>query len=70
MESRKGIEIPAEELSPRALREVIEEFVTRDGTEMSDVETKVREVEELLRQGHVVVWFDEATRTCNILPRA
>jgi len=57
-------------LSPAALRAVVEEFVTRDGTDHSSVE---RRIETLLRQldaGRVQLHFDVRTETCNILPVA
>lgn len=68
MATNHGIEIPTDALDRETLRNVIEEFVTRDGTELSDADAKVRQVEELLRRGEVAIWFDEETRTCNILP--
>lgn len=60
--------IPHTQLSPAALRGVVEEFVTRDGTDHSPVEQRV---ENLLRQlvaGRVELHFDEDTETCSILP--
>ncbi len=63
-----GIRIPPDQLTPETLRAVIEEFVTRDGTELTEAETKIGQVEDLLRSGAVDIWFDEATHTCNILP--
>lgn len=60
--------IPYDRLSPEALRNVIEEFVTRDGTELSDAEVKVAQVTALLAKGLVEIWFEPSTGTCNILP--
>ena len=68
MEPEPGIRIPPEQLTPEALRSVIEEFVTRDGTELTDSKTKIEEVRELLRNGEAEIWFDRATRSCNIVP--
>lgn len=62
-----GIRIPYEQLPEATLRSVIEEFVTRDGTEMTDSATKIASVTRLLRAGEVAVWFDPLTQTCNIL---
>lgn len=59
--------IPFERLSPEALRNVIEEFVTRDGTELSDAETKVEQVTALLERGLAEIWFEPSSGTCNIL---
>jgi len=55
-------------LSAKALRGVIEEFVTRDGTEQTDVETKIAQVRRQLEQGKAVIIFDPETRSCTISP--
>lgn len=68
MHQRPGIKIASHQLPPETVRNIIEEFVTRDGTDLTEAATKIREVEELLRRGAAEIWFDEATRTCNILP--
>ncbi len=68
MERKPGIRISPDQLAPETLRSVIEEFVTRDGTDLVDAETKIRTVGGLLQRGEVEIWFDEATRSCNILP--
>mgnify|MGYP001823858043 CR=1 FL=1 len=62
-----GIRIPHERLPSATLRAVIEEFVTRDGTEMTDAAVKIESVLRQLRSGEVHVWFDAGTQTCNIL---
>jgi uncharacterized protein YheU (UPF0270 family) len=61
------IKIPYERLPSATLRAVIEEFVTRDGTEMTDSAVKIESVLRQLRSGEVEVWFDSETQTCNIL---
>lgn len=63
-----GIRIPPDHLAPETLSAVIEEFVTRDGTDLVEGKAKIRQVEALLKRGEVEIWFDEATRSCNILP--
>ena len=55
-------------LSPAALRAVVEEFVTRDGTDHSLVERRVETVMRQLDAGRVELHFDGKTKTCNILP--
>jgi uncharacterized protein len=60
--------IPTTLLSAAALRAVVEEFVTRDGTDHSPVERRIESVLGQLAAGHVELHFDEATKTCNILP--
>ena len=60
--------IPATLLSPAALRAVVEEFVTRDGTDNSSVEQRIEKVMRQLEAGGVDLYFDDTTQTCNILP--
>ena len=60
--------IPHAQLSPAALRAVVEEFVTRDGTDHSSVEQRIEEVLRQLHAGRVALYFDRETQTCNILP--
>lgn len=59
--------IPHLQLSPAALRAVIEEFVTRDGTDNSSVEPRIKQVLRQLDVGHVELHFEQKTATCNIL---
>ena len=60
--------IPPELLSPKALRAVVEEFVTRDGTDDSSVERRIAMVIRQLDAGIVELHFDDETKTCNIVP--
>jgi uncharacterized protein YheU (UPF0270 family) len=60
--------IPYQKLSAEALRGIIEELVTRDGTELTDAEPKVREVMRQLEHGKLVITYDLETMTCNVLP--
>lgn len=68
-----GIVVPWERLSPEALRRVIEEFVTREGTEYGlcaiEAEAKVTAVRHQLERGTVVMLFDAATRSVNLATR-
>ena len=65
------IEIPFHALSAAALRGVIEEFVTRDGTDYGEMECtvqqKVAQVERQLKLGEVVIVFDERSETNHII---
>lgn len=63
--------IPHQQLSPDALQGLIEEFITREGTdyglqEISLVD-KVAQVKRQLEQGEVVIVFDTATETVTLL---
>ena len=64
--------IPAESLSPEALRGVIEAFVLREGTDYGhhdhSLEAKCRAVERQLREGRARISFDPATGTTDIQP--
>jgi uncharacterized protein len=60
--------IPRLQLSPAALRAVVEEFVTRDGTDHSSVEQRIELVLHQLDVGSVELHFEQETETCNILP--
>lgn len=66
MEDERGIQIPAEALEPETLRNLIEEFVTRDGTEFTDSEVKIARVQTALQRGTVEIWFDPTTKTCSL----
>lgn len=68
MKTNPPIKIDPTELSPDALRGVIEEFVTRDGTNLADAELKIRQVIDQIDRGVVEIWFDQDSRTCNLLP--
>ena len=69
MQSKSSTRIPHDRLDRKTLRRVIEEFVTRDGTELTDTADKIEQVRLLLMQGEVELWFDEKTRSCNIIAR-
>jgi uncharacterized protein len=60
--------IPHLQLSPATLRAVVEEFVTRNGTDHSPEAPRVESVLQQLAAGVVELHFDEESRTCNILP--
>ncbi len=67
-----GVVVPPSSLSPDALRRVIEEFVTREGTEYGtadvDLADKVTQVERQLRQGDAAIVFDPETASVSIVP--
>jgi len=68
-----GITIPYDRLSQTALQGLIEEFVTRNGTDTGytggGLEENVEMVIRQLKCGDVVIVYDEATETANIVPR-
>jgi len=62
--------IPVNKLSAKALRGVIEEFISRDGTDYGEIEasmeTNFRQVKNKLENGSAVLIFDDETETTNI----
>ena len=62
--------IPVNKLSPEALKGVIEEYISRDGTDYGEVETsaetKFRYVKQKLQKGLAVLIFDDDAETTNI----
>lgn len=59
--------VPHTRLSPATLRAVIEEFVTRDGTDHSSVEKRVDAVLQQLKTERAELHFDEQSESCNIV---
>ena len=63
--------VPYEQLEPETLNNLIEEFVTRDGTDYGAVEvsleTKIARILSQLKSKKVVIVFDHDTETCTIL---
>jgi uncharacterized protein len=59
--------VPHRLLTAGALRAVVEEFVTRDGTDHSAVEPRIDQVLRQLDVGEVELHFEQETATCNIL---
>lgn len=62
--------IPHQKLSREALFALIEEFVTRSGTDYGTVEAsleeKVQQVQGQLENGEAVIVYDEVLESCNI----
>jgi len=74
-ESRKRVSmaihvIPVHKLSTKALQGVIEEFISRNGTDYGAIEvpleTSFRQVKNKLKNGSAVLVFDDETETTNI----
>jgi len=68
---REPIEVPLDALSAEALRGLIEEFVTRGGTDYGlrerSLEEKARDVRRRLEHGEARIVFDPASGTANIV---
>ncbi len=65
--------IPFERISPDALQGLVEEFITREGTDYGwdevPLPTKVEQVKQQLRRGEVVIVFDPASESVSILTK-
>jgi uncharacterized protein YheU (UPF0270 family) len=66
------VDVDFRSLSTEALRGLLEEFVTREGTDYglheSDFDEKVRDVERQLESGEARIVFDLAEERANIVP--
>lgn len=64
--------IPYQQISADALQALIEEFITREGTDYGDVEIelehKVAQIRQMLKRGDVAIVFDTSLQTTTILP--
>lgn len=65
--------IPHEQISADALQGLIEEFITRDGTDYGETEVslaqKVEQVKRQLKRGDIVIVFDVASESISILTK-
>jgi uncharacterized protein len=65
------MEISADQLSPSALQGIVEEFITREGTDYglveSSLEEKIAEVMAQISNGAVVICFETESQTCTLL---
>jgi len=71
-ETVEAVDIPLDRINPDTLRKMIEEFVTREWSELSDSEYTLEEkVEQVLRQlkdERARIVFDCSSGTWNIIP--
>ncbi|MGH7818980.1 MAG: YheU family protein [Candidatus Binatia bacterium] len=67
----ESIHVPHTALSPEALRGLVEELVTRDGTDYGprerSLEEKVASVMRQLERGEAKIVFDPVTGTANVV---
>ncbi len=59
--------IPLDQLQPETLRRVVEEYVTRDGTDLVDMADKVDQGLAALHRGRAEMYFDEKSQTTTIV---
>ena len=65
--------VPHTELQPDTLRNLIEEFVSREGTDYGgpvyDLEQKVEQVQRQLEQGQAFILYSELHESCTIISK-
>ena len=67
-----GVDLPLDRINPDTLRNMVEEFVTREWSELTDagcsLNEKIEQVIQQLKADRAKVVFDMTTGTCNIVP--
>lgn len=70
--SDSGVELDRDQLSPDALRGLVEEYVSREGTDYGhgewSLEEKVRQVLQQLERGEARIVFDLERESASIVP--
>ena len=70
--AEEGVDIPLDRINPETLRKMVEEFVTREWSDLSDAdctfEDKIEQVLQHLKDNRIKVVFDLTSETCNIVP--
>jgi uncharacterized protein YheU (UPF0270 family) len=65
--------VPWQELSEAALRGLIEDYVTSEGTEYGEadvpLDAKVAQVKRQIERGEVEIHFDPKSETANLVPK-
>ncbi len=64
--------IPPDQLSAQALDGIIEEFITREGTDYGvrevSLEEKIRQIKAQIDRGEVIILYDSDSQSCNLVP--
>ena len=65
--------IPYQNLSDEALQALIEDFVTRDGTDYGKIEMSMQEKSahllSLLKKGELLITYDEELQSCGLVTK-
>lgn len=65
-----AVKIPYDRLSPEALRGLVEDFVTREGTDYGETEIppaeRIEQVMKRIKTGRAVIVFDSNTNSCSL----
>ena len=69
----EGIEVPYLDINPETLRNMVEEFVSRDGSDWGDtggsMEDKIKQVLRQFESGKIKVVFDLTSQSANIVSK-
>ena len=69
----EGVEVPFQDINPETLRNMIEEFVSRDGSDWGEsggsMEAKIEQVLRQFKAGKIKVAFDLTSQTANIVTK-
>jgi uncharacterized protein YheU (UPF0270 family) len=69
----EGVEVPYQDINRETLRNMIEEFVSRDGADWGDtngsMEAKIEQVLCQFKAGKIKVVFDLTSQTANIVTK-
>lgn len=67
------IEVPPQQLSPEALNALLEEFITREGTDYGEyeysLEDKLSQLRQRLNDGTALIVYDPVSESCTIQSR-
>jgi uncharacterized protein YheU (UPF0270 family) len=70
--AEEGVVVPLDRINPETLRNMVEEFVTREWSDLSDAECtfedKIEQVIQQLTDNRIKVVFDLTSETCNLVP--
>ena len=70
-DTQPAVEVPHDQLSPEALRGLIESYVLREGTEYGErdvsLDTKVAQVLRQIERGEAQIVFDPNSETIDIV---
>ena len=65
--------VPPQHISDAALQGLVEEFITRDGTDYGEIECslaeKVQQIRQSLQRGETVIVFDSRSETTTLMTR-
>ena len=70
--AEEGVDVPLDRVNPETVRKMVEEFVTREWSDLSDAECtfedKIEQVLKQLKDNKIKVVYDLTSETCNIVP--